>query len=157
MKIHFIGIGGIGISALAKYYLEKRHHVTGSDLLDTETTQALTRKGAKISIGPHHAENIPFEIDMIIYSPAVQRTNPELQHAKVMRNRASSTARIDLKPRAASAGKIEILSYPELVEGSSSFILVPMIIVGSNSAKSRIFASIAVVVLLPWVPETAMV
>lgn len=69
MKIHFIGIGGIGVSALARYYLAKGHRVSGSDLASSEITEALAKAGAKISIG----ENIiPKDADLIIYSPAVR-------------------------------------------------------------------------------------
>ena len=42
MKIHFIGIGGIGVSALARYYLKKGHKVSGSDLVETEITKINT-------------------------------------------------------------------------------------------------------------------
>ena len=49
-KIHFIGIGGIGISALAQFYLEKGAEVFGSDLVSSEITKMLEEKGAKIII-----------------------------------------------------------------------------------------------------------
>ena len=44
MKIHFIGIGGIGVSALARYYLSKGHKISGSDLVSSEITEALKIK-----------------------------------------------------------------------------------------------------------------
>ena len=91
MKIHFIGIGGIGVSALAQYYLSKGYQVSGSDLVSSEITEALKKKGAKILIGKHRKENLPKNVDLVIYSPAVQKTNPELR----------------------AAFKIQILSYPE--------------------------------------------
>jgi len=72
MKIHFIGIGGIGISALAQYYLAKGHKVSGSDLVSSEITQALKKKGVKIRIGPHYSRNILKKFDLVVYSPAVQ-------------------------------------------------------------------------------------
>ena len=50
LKIHFIGIGGIGVSALAKYYLEKGHKISGSDLVSSEITEALKKKGVKIKM-----------------------------------------------------------------------------------------------------------
>ena len=43
MKIHFIGIGGIGVSALARYYLSQGHEVSGSDLVASEITEALEK------------------------------------------------------------------------------------------------------------------
>jgi UDP-N-acetylmuramate--alanine ligase len=81
-KIHFIGIGGIGVSALARYYLEKGFWVSGSDLVSSEITKALEKKGAKILIGEHNAENLSKDIDLVIYSPAATSSNPEIKEAK---------------------------------------------------------------------------
>jgi len=72
MKIHFIGIGGIGVSALAQYYLAKGHKISGSDLVSSEITQALKKKGVKIRIGPHYSKNILKKFDLVVYSPAVR-------------------------------------------------------------------------------------
>jgi len=82
MKIHLIGIGGIGVSALAQYYLSKGHDVSGSDLVRSEITDFLKKKGVKIFIGTHKAENISKNIDLVVYSPAVPKNNPELIRAK---------------------------------------------------------------------------
>ena len=82
MNIHFIGIGGIGVSALAQYYLAKGHKVSGSDLVFSEIIEILKKKGAKISIGKHNSKNLPKNADLIIYSPAVKPNNPELKIAK---------------------------------------------------------------------------
>ena len=71
MKIHFLGIGGIGVSALAQYYLAKGHEVSGSDLASSEITQALEKLGAKIFIGQEDIKNISKNFDLVIYSPAV--------------------------------------------------------------------------------------
>ena len=81
LKIHFIGIGGIGISALAHYYLAKGYKVSGSDLTFSEITQALKKKGAAIRIGAHKKENVPNNADLIVYSPAVKPDNPERTEA----------------------------------------------------------------------------
>jgi UDP-N-acetylmuramate--alanine ligase len=80
MKIHFIGIGGIGVSALAQYYLEKGHQVGGSDLAVSEITDFLLKKGIKIIIG-NSAKNIKQDFDLVVYSPAVKKDNPELLQA----------------------------------------------------------------------------
>jgi len=93
MKIHFIGIGGIGTSALAQYYLEKGDEVSGSDLVDSEITLALKKKGGKVFVGKHTAKNVSKNVDLVIYSPAVEKTNPELKRARDC--------------------KIKILSYPQ--------------------------------------------
>ena len=82
LKIHFIGIGGIGVSALARYYLAKGHQVSGSDLVASEITQALKKKGAKITINSQLARNVLANMDLVIYSPAVPENNPELKQAK---------------------------------------------------------------------------
>jgi len=66
LKLHFIGIGGIGVSALAKYYRIKGHKISGSD----------------IAFGKHSAKNIPKNTDFVIYSPAVKPSNPEIKEAR---------------------------------------------------------------------------
>ena len=81
MKIHLIGIGGIGVSALAQYYLSKGHQVTGSDLVASEITDLLEGKGIKVTIG-NFAENIQNDFDLVVHSPAVKPDNPEYKMAK---------------------------------------------------------------------------
>jgi len=81
MKIHLIGIGGIGVSALAQYYISKGHKVSGSDLVASEITDFVKEKGAKVFIG-NEAENIKKDIDLVVYSPAVRADNPELKQAR---------------------------------------------------------------------------
>jgi len=81
MKIHFIGIGGIGLSALAKFLNNAGHKISGSDIRQTEITNDLaTNFGAKITI-PHHEDAVE-GADVVIYSAAVRPTNPEYQKAK---------------------------------------------------------------------------
>ncbi len=92
MIIHFIGIGGIGVSALAQYYFLKGHKVSGSDLAVSEITDFLKENGISIVIG-HRAENINEGTDLVIYSPAVPKDNPELLKAK--------------------SSKLKVKSYPE--------------------------------------------
>jgi len=82
MRVHLIGIGGIGVSALAKYYLEKGYKVSGSDLVSSEITEALKDKGVKIFIGPHKPQCLTSDVKQVIYSPAVPENNPELKKAK---------------------------------------------------------------------------
>jgi UDP-N-acetylmuramate--alanine ligase len=90
MKIHFIGIGGIGVSALARYYLAKGYEVSGSDLVSSEITKALEKLGAKIFIGKHKAKNLPKDADLVIYSPAIEEKNPELKKAKKLKIKCQS-------------------------------------------------------------------
>lgn len=75
-KIHFIGIGGIGISAIARMCLAQGKKVSGSDSSESEITEALKKLGAEIFIG-QKAENIKEEIDLFIYTVAVKSDNPE--------------------------------------------------------------------------------
>jgi len=75
LKIHFIGIGGIGISGLAKYMLALGHTVSGSDMRQTTITDELVSLGCAINIG-HRAEAIK-EPDMVVYSAVVKPTNVE--------------------------------------------------------------------------------
>ena len=80
-KYHFIAIGGIGMSGLAKYLLEDGHTVTGSDIQDSKYIDALRKLGAGVNIG-HSADNLPNDCDAVIVSTAIRETNPELIKAK---------------------------------------------------------------------------
>lgn len=88
--VYFIGIGGIGVSALAKYYLEKGHNVLGSDLAASEITESLKTLGAKLFIGQHQNQRITSDIKLVIYSPAVQKNNPELKTARKLQIKSLS-------------------------------------------------------------------
>lgn len=79
-KYHFIAIGGIGMSGLAKYLLEKGHLVSGSDLDDNKYTQALKIMGATIYRG-HNEANVP-KNSKIIISTAIKENNSEVIKAK---------------------------------------------------------------------------
>lgn len=80
MKIHFIGIGGIGISGLAKYMRFSGHEVSGSDMKDTHITQRLRDRGIAVTIG-HDASNIPQGCELIIHSAIIRATNSEIVEA----------------------------------------------------------------------------
>ncbi|MDO8580560.1 MAG: UDP-N-acetylmuramate--L-alanine ligase, partial [Candidatus Omnitrophota bacterium] len=77
---HLIGIGGIGMGALASLLLAKGQQVSGSDLAANSMTQRLQREGATISIG-HAADNVG-SANIVVYSSAIRMDNPELQVAK---------------------------------------------------------------------------
>lgn len=81
MKIHFIGIGGIGISALAKYYLYKGHIISGSDLSYPVVFSKNELKNIKFYLG-HKARNLEKDVDLVIYTSAIKKNNPELVKAK---------------------------------------------------------------------------
>ena len=80
MKIHFIGIGGIGISGLAQYMRFKGHKVSGSDIKDTLTTQKLRSLGIKVTV-PHNAKAISDQ-NLVVHSAIISPNNPEIIVAK---------------------------------------------------------------------------
>ncbi len=77
---HFIGIGGIGMGALAILLLKKGYKVSGSDLRENQMVQDLKKQGAHVTIG-HAKENIG-GADFVVFSSAVAQDNPELQQAR---------------------------------------------------------------------------
>ena len=79
-RYHFIAIGGIGMSGLAKYLLEDGHTVSGSDIVDSKYVDKLRELGAEIFIG-QKAENVPNDA-IIIKSTAIRDNNPEVVRAK---------------------------------------------------------------------------
>ncbi|NLH98978.1 MAG: UDP-N-acetylmuramate--L-alanine ligase [Chthonomonadales bacterium] len=81
MRIHFIGIGGVGVSGLAEVALAQGHRVTGSDRTASAITERLAARGAAIRIG-HSAEAIgDWAPDLVVYSAAIPASNPELAMA----------------------------------------------------------------------------
>ncbi|WP_457744762.1 UDP-N-acetylmuramate--L-alanine ligase [Sulfurimonas sp.] len=80
MKIHFIGIGGIGISGLAQYMHFKGHEVSGSDIKDTLITKNLRALGITITV-PHAKEAISNQ-DLVVHSAIISPENPEIIAAK---------------------------------------------------------------------------
>lgn len=79
-KYHFIAIGGIGMSGLAKYLLEDGHTVSGSDISDSKYVDKLRNLGGEIHIG-HSSDNVP-EGAIVIKSTAIRDNNPEVIRAK---------------------------------------------------------------------------
>jgi len=79
--VHFIGIGGIGVSALARYFLSKGNIISGSDTSPSELTDQLKKEGIKIFIG-HKPVNIAKGVDLIIHSAAIKKDNPEIKKAE---------------------------------------------------------------------------
>jgi UDP-N-acetylmuramate--alanine ligase len=83
-KAHFIGVGGIGTSALAKLMLKQNKVISGSDLNSSEITQELEKMGLIFFLG-HQPGNLSDDTDLVIYSPAVPENNPERQKAKKLK------------------------------------------------------------------------
>ncbi|TQV79425.1 UDP-N-acetylmuramate--L-alanine ligase [Exilibacterium tricleocarpae] len=82
-RIHFIGIGGAGMSGIAEVLLNQGYEISGSDLKESGTTRQLSDKGATIFIG-HHDRNV-VGADVIVNSSAVTETNPEMKGARRLR------------------------------------------------------------------------
>lgn len=134
MKIHFIGIGGIGVSALAKYYLEKGNQVSGSDVVSSSLTDDLIKKGARVFIGPNVAENIK-DYDLVIHSPAVKDNNYEMIEAELK--------------------GIKILSYPQaLGELTKEYFTIA---VSGTHGKSTTTAMIALILIEAGLDPTVVV
>jgi len=134
MKIHLIGIGGIGVSALAQYYLEKGHQVSGSDLVVSEITDFLRNKGIKIFIG-NFAKNISKNLDLVVCSPAVKPQNVEYKQAKKY--------------------KIKIQTYPEAL-GDLTKEYYTIAVAGSHG-KSTTTAMLALVLIKAGLDPTVIV
>jgi UDP-N-acetylmuramate--alanine ligase len=79
-RVHLVGIGGIGLSAIARVLIAKGVVVSGSDLHRSPLTDELTRLGAKIFIG-HRAENVG-QVDVVLVTSAARDDNPEILAAQ---------------------------------------------------------------------------
>jgi UDP-N-acetylmuramate--alanine ligase len=81
--VHFVGIGGIGMSGIAEVLANLGYSVTGSDVADSANVKRLRDKGVRVAIG-HKAENID-GADVVVVSSAIKRDNPELVAARIKR------------------------------------------------------------------------
>ncbi|MEE3744439.1 UDP-N-acetylmuramate--L-alanine ligase [Campylobacter porcelli] len=79
-KVHFIGIGGIGISAIARFLKERNFIISGSDIADSPTTKELRASGMKITVP--HCESAIDDPDFVVYSAAIKSDNVELVEAR---------------------------------------------------------------------------
>lgn len=107
-NIHFVGIGGIGMSGIAEVLLNMGYSVTGSDLDKTKTVERLESLGAKVFIN-HRADNIG-NADVVVVSSAVKENNPETMAAKCKK--------IPAIPRAEMLSELMRLKYGIAVAGS---------------------------------------
>jgi len=79
-RIHFVGIGGIGMSGIAEVLLNQGYQVSGSDIKESEVTKRLASLGCEIAYG-HRKENVK-EADVVVVSSAVRKGNPEVEVAE---------------------------------------------------------------------------
>lgn len=94
-KVFLVGIGGIGMSALARILREMNKKILGSDVTASKVTNDLEKLNVEIKIGEHKKENIKEDIDLLVYSNAIKMDNSEILRAKEF--------------------KIPTISYPELL------------------------------------------
>jgi UDP-N-acetylmuramate--alanine ligase len=81
VKIHFVGVGGIGMSGIAELLLNLGYRVSGSDLKESDITRRLQGLGGLIACG-HGAANVALDVDVVVTSSAVRKTNPEVVAAR---------------------------------------------------------------------------
>src|SRR5258708_16795772 len=89
MKVHLMGAGGAGVSALARVFLARGDEVSGCDVKASETTEELEAAGVRIVIG-HDPEHVLFQ-DLLVYSGAIKHS-PELDAARALGVRVLSRA-----------------------------------------------------------------
>ena len=138
MNIHFIGIGGISMSALAEICINKGYKVSGSDANESYLLDKLRAQGANIFIG-HKKEHLSDDVDMVIYTAAVHEDNAELVAAKeknkLTMNRAAFLGQImrEYKNSIAVSGTHGKTSTTSMLSTIFQYAdLDPTILVGGN-------------------------
>ncbi len=107
-NIHFVGIGGSGMSGIAEVLLNMGYRVTGSDLKSTRVTERLSSLGAAVYEG-HTGENIK-DADCVVYSSAIRMNNPELTEAR--------SRGIPIIPRAEMLSELMRMKYGIAIAGT---------------------------------------
>src|SRR5579883_2677679 len=131
-KIHFVGIGGIGMSGIAELLLNLGFTVSGSDLKPTPVTERLARLGAKVYIG-HEAAHVQ-GAQVVVVSSAIPPRNPEIVEAERLQ--------IPVIPRAEMLAELMRLKFSVVVEGDESdrsfLLLLPSIAVVTNIDREHL-------------------
>ncbi len=109
-RVHFVGIGGIGMSGIAEVLLTLGYTVSGSDVVESETTRRLSRLGAQVHLGAHDAEHVTEDIDVLVISSAVTFANPEVTRAREFK--------IPVIPRAEMLAELMRMKYGVAVAGT---------------------------------------
>lgn len=107
-NIHFIGIGGAGMSGIAEVLLNEGYHVSGSDAAESETTRRLSDLGTRVFVG-HRAQQVE-EAHVVVVSSAIAQENPEMARARELN--------IPIVPRAEMLCEIARLKYTVAVAGT---------------------------------------
>ncbi|MEW6557489.1 MAG: UDP-N-acetylmuramate--L-alanine ligase [Elusimicrobiota bacterium] len=127
-NIHFIGIGGSGMSGIAEVLLNLGFYISGSDLKETDVTRRLQKLGAKICIG-HKTENVKnSQIDVVVTSTAVTKDNPEVISALLQK--------IPVIPRAEMLAELMRMKYSIAIAGchgkTTTTSMVSLILADNN-------------------------
>ncbi len=109
LPIHFVGIGGIGMSGIAELLLNLGYRVSGSDLRRSDTTDRLSVLGAEIRLG-HAAEHVPADGHVVVTSSAVRPDNPEVLEAH--------RRKIPVIPRAEMLAELMRMKYGIAIAGT---------------------------------------
>ena len=131
-RIHFVGVGGIGMSGIAEVLLNLGYQVSGSDLRAGESTDRLSALGGRIFVG-HEGANVE-GAQVVVFSTAVKPDNPELAAA---RERG-----IPVIPRAEMLAELMRMKYGVAVAGSHGKTT-------TTSARSRCAASWPYLIVAP--------
>jgi len=139
-NVHFIGIGGSGMSGIATILLQQGYHVSGSDLKQGDPTSRLVNMGARVCFG-HDSANIGQDTDLVVVSSAIRENNPELQEARkrgiVVVKRGEMLARLMAGKKgiaiAGAHGKTTTSSMVALVFERNG--LEPTIVVGGDISE----------------------
>jgi UDP-N-acetylmuramate--alanine ligase len=107
-KLHFVGVGGIGMSGIAEVLLNLGYQVSGSDLKESDTTRRLAALGGRMWRG--HAREHVEAVDVVVTSSAVRRDNPEVVEARARK--------IPVIPRAEMLAELMRLKYGVAIAGS---------------------------------------
>ena len=108
-RVHFVGIGGIGMSGIAEVLLNLGYSVSGSDLNESEATQRLRSLGAQVFIG-HREANLSSDPSVVVISTAVKFSNPEVLEAR--------RRQVPVIPRAEMLAELMRMKYGVAVAGS---------------------------------------
>ncbi|HMO18632.1 MAG TPA: UDP-N-acetylmuramate--L-alanine ligase [Oligoflexia bacterium] len=108
-KVHFVGIGGVGMAGIAEVLLTLGYRISGSDVRPSQLTEHLQKLGAEIVFG-HSPDNIPNETHVLVKSSAILDDNPELIEARLQN--------IPIIPRAEMLAELMRMKYGIAVAGS---------------------------------------
>src|SRR5258706_6958277 len=108
-KVHFVGIGGIGMSGIAEVLVNLGYVVSGSDLQESDATRRLRSLGARVFVG-HGEESLAGDPSVVVISTAVKYANPEVLEAR--------RRHIPVIPRAEMLAELMRMKYGVAVAGS---------------------------------------